>query len=138
MQVLLPSPRNNTEATRSLFNKTQCQTLITPAETRVDHLLTESGPRHLVLESLSELLSKPNTSSYSYTKTYEEADHDPFVIIHTSGSTGLPKPVTIYHGGLAIVDRQHNLPPYNGQVPKVQVFGKRSRSLCVLPPFHVR
>ncbi|KAI4251885.1 MAG: hypothetical protein LQ352_004591 [Teloschistes flavicans] len=136
-KVLLPSPRNNTEATRSLFNKTQCQTLITPAETRVDHLLTESGPRHLVLESLSELLSKPNTSSYSYTKTYEEADHDPFVIIHTSGSTGLPKPVTIYHGGLAIVDRQHNLPPYNGQVPKVQVFGKRSRSLCVLPPFHI-
>lgn len=138
MQLLLPSPRNKVEASRSLFEKTQCQTLIAPTETRVDHFLTENGPRHLVLESLPDLLSKSNTPSYPYSKTYEEADHDPFVIIHTSGSTGLPKPVTLYHGGLAIVDRQRNLPPYNGRVPKVQVFGKGDRTLCVLPPFHVR
>ncbi|KAL8640786.1 MAG: hypothetical protein Q9228_002325 [Teloschistes exilis] len=136
-KVLLPSPRNNVEATRSLFEKTECQTLIAPAETRVDHFLTESGPRHLVLESLPDLLSKGNTPSYPYSKTYEEADHDPFVIIHTSGSTGLPKPVTLYHGGLAVVDRQQNLPPYNGRVPKVQVFGKGDRTLCVMPPFHM-
>ncbi|KAL9583857.1 MAG: hypothetical protein Q9212_002475, partial [Teloschistes hypoglaucus] len=136
-KVLLPSPRNNVESTRSLLDKTQCQTLIAPTETRVDHFLTENGPRHLVLESLPDLLSKGDTPLYPYSKTYEEADHDPFVIIHTSGSTGLPKPVTLYHGGLAIVDRQRNLPPYNGRVPKIQVFGKGDRTFSVLPPFHI-
>ncbi|KAL8688473.1 MAG: hypothetical protein Q9218_005624 [Villophora microphyllina] len=135
-KVLFPSPRNGVEATRALFDKTQCQTLIAPAETRVDHLLAENGPRRLVLESLAEVMSRKYTPQYRYKKTYKEAEHDPFLIVHTSGSTGLPKPVIIYHGSLATTDRQHNLPPYNGRIPKVHALGIRSRTFCALPPFH--
>ncbi|KAL8707220.1 MAG: hypothetical protein Q9220_007714 [cf. Caloplaca sp. 1 TL-2023] len=136
-KTLFPSPRNSVEATRSLFDKTKCRTLFTSSEVAVEQLVTKSGPRHLVLESLIELLFKSDVPSYPYGKTFDEADHDPFIVIHTSGSTGLPKPVVIYHGGLATVDGHHNLPSYDEGQAQVRAFGTRTRMLQTLPPFHV-
>ncbi|KAI4122400.1 MAG: hypothetical protein LQ338_005847 [Usnochroma carphineum] len=137
-KTLFPSPRNSVEGTQSLLETTQCQRLVTSSETKVDHLLTENGPRHVVIESLAELISKSHDAvPYPYAKTYEEAHSEPFIVIHTSGSTGLPKPVTIYHGGLATVDKQHELPAFEGHQPQLALFRPRCRSFSALPPFHV-
>lgn len=137
IQTLYPSPRNSIEGTQALFEKTQCRALITSSEIKVDQLLTENGPCHVVVGSLADLLSKGDVTPYPYGKTFEEARNDPFLVIHTSGSTGLPKPVTLYHGGLATVDKQQMLPASEGQEVQVTRFGKRSRNLSALPPFHV-
>ncbi|KAL9594502.1 MAG: hypothetical protein Q9219_006996 [cf. Caloplaca sp. 3 TL-2023] len=113
-KTLYPSPRNSIEGTQALLEKTQCRTLITSSEVKVEHLLTENGPRHLVIADLTGLISKGSDAPYPYGKTYEEARNDPFLVVHTSGSTGLPKPVVLYHGGLATVDKQQDLPPAEG------------------------
>lgn len=65
---------------------------------------------------------------------------DPFIVIHTSGSTGLPKPVTLYHGGLATVDAQRWMPlsdGYGAQVTSGQAESPE-RYFATLPPFPVR
>ncbi|KAL8801018.1 MAG: hypothetical protein Q9182_004762 [Xanthomendoza sp. 2 TL-2023] len=136
-KTLFPSTRNTIEGTRSLMAQMQCRTLITSEEIQVVDLL-ENGARHLIIESLADMLSKgSDIEHYPYDKTFDVAKDDPFIVIHTSGSTGLPKPITMYQGGLATADAHHNLQAHNGQSPKVQQLLTASPSLHTLPPFHM-
>ncbi|KAI4263576.1 MAG: hypothetical protein L6R42_001290, partial [Xanthoria sp. 1 TBL-2021] len=137
LKTLFPSTRNTSEGTQSLLEKTQCHTLITSAEVQVEQLLQDNGPRHIVIDSLLDLLSTKCVSHYDYSKSFEDAKNDPFIVIHTSGSTGLPKPVTLYHGGLATVDAQHNLGAHNSQPPTVIGLVSAKPSFEALPPFHM-
>ncbi|KAI4218683.1 MAG: hypothetical protein L6R36_008811 [Xanthoria steineri] len=137
LKTLFPSTRNTSEGTRSLLEKTQCHTLITSAEVPVEQLLQDNCLRHIVIDSLPDLLSKKELKHYDYSKSFEDAKNDPFIVIHTSGSTGLPKPITLYHGGVAAVDAHHNLGPYNGQPPVVLKLISVYPSFETLPPFHM-
>lgn len=51
---------------------------------------------------------------FPYDKTYEEAEWDPVVVLHTSGSTGLPKPVVARVGMMSIGDAYRELPEFQG------------------------
>lgn len=48
--------------------------------------------------------------SYPYTKTYTEAKLDPWVVLHTSGSTGMPKPIIQSHATYSALDAFTALP----------------------------
>lgn len=52
---------------------------------------------------------------FPYTKSFEEAEWDPVVVLHTSGSTGLPKPIIAQVGMLSIGDAYHDLPAWQGR-----------------------
>jgi acyl-coenzyme A synthetase/AMP-(fatty) acid ligase len=52
----------------------------------------------LALPSLERILSKSERKTYSYSKTFEQAAHDVIVIIHTSGTTGIPTPIEHTNG----------------------------------------
>lgn len=55
----------------------------------VDSVLgTKSSIRRLEIPELDEWLSKENAPMFPYTKTWEEAKLDPWIIFHTSGTTG--------------------------------------------------
>ncbi|KAL8665437.1 MAG: hypothetical protein Q9168_007704, partial [Polycauliona sp. 1 TL-2023] len=136
-KTLFPSTRITVEATRSLLEKTQCQTLITSEEVQVDQSLTGKGLRHLIIEGLEDLLSEKGVEHYSYTKTFEDAKHDPFIVIHTSGSTGLPKPIVLYHGGLSTVDALRDLGEHDNQLPLAQDLISARPCFGALPPFHM-
>ncbi|KAL8729173.1 MAG: hypothetical protein Q9166_004912 [cf. Caloplaca sp. 2 TL-2023] len=105
-------------------------------EIQVEQLLKGTGARQLVIESLTNVLYKESAGPYAYNRSFGDAKNDPFIVIHTSGSTGLPKPIIIYHGGLATVDGQHNLQSHDGQRPQVQDLVSDTPSLLALPPFH--
>ena len=94
--------------------------------------------RLLNVQALNELLRGGFVEHYEYNKTFEEASHDPFIVIHTSGSTGLPKPIVLYHGGVTQVDSQHLLSPLDGFEPQIRFPGASPRVFSSLPPFHVR
>ncbi|KAF6227540.1 hypothetical protein HO173_012179 [Letharia columbiana] len=93
--------------------------------------------RYFRIEGLKEFLGGDFSEHYDYNKTFEEAAQDPFIIVHTSGSTGLPKPTILYHGGVAAVDNQHLIPPLDGVDAQINIFECGVRVFTSLPPFHV-
>lgn len=93
--------------------------------------------RHFSVATLNELLAEGPVAQYKYEKSFEDAAHDPFIVIHTSGSTGLPKPITIRQGGLATTDAHRLMSPLNGYKPLVAVSEGPLRVFTSLPPFHV-
>ena len=95
--------------------------------------------QHHVIKTFEDWVSQESTTHYPFEKTFEEAARDPFIVIHTSGSTGLPKPITLRHGGLASLDGHHLMPSLNGYQPLsklVEIQGP-DVMLAGLPPFHV-
>lgn len=93
--------------------------------------------RHFSVAALDELLAEGSVAQYTYDKTFEDAAQDPFIVIHTSGSTGLPKPITVRQAGLATVDAHRLLSPLNGYKPLATVVDGPLRAFTSLPPFHV-
>lgn len=136
-QILLPSPRNSVDGHLALLESTSCNILISPAETKVDHITSKRELRHFTIEGLKELLRGDFIEHYEYHKTFEEAAQDPFIIVHTSGSTGLPKPIILYHGGMASVDGQHLMTSLDGFDAQIKVNEGHVRAFTGLPPFHV-
>ncbi|KAJ9237119.1 putative nonribosomal peptide synthetase [Paecilomyces variotii] len=108
----LPSTRNSDEAFRHLFKATGCSKLVYGAERQQKMLDLKNaipGLQALEVPSLQEMLAG-NATVYPFRKTYEEAENEVCYIIHSSGTTGMPKPVPLTHGFVAAYDRQSTLP----------------------------
>lgn len=70
----------------------------------VDQILELREMQVLDVPALEELMDTTPVSEYPYHKTFDEAKFDPFVVLHTSGSTGLPKPIVMRLGTVASGD----------------------------------
>ncbi|CAG8978956.1 hypothetical protein HYALB_00012408 [Hymenoscyphus albidus] len=73
------------------------------------------GTKMIEIPSMEEMTRSP-TKKYPYTKTWEEANRETVLIIHTSGSTGNPKPIPLNHLYLRRVDKECDLPPVEGRM----------------------
>ncbi|KAI0469376.1 putative NRPS-like enzyme [Xylaria cf. heliscus] len=136
--LFVTSPRNSPAAHRALFEHLQCRTLITsdPVPAPAYGVLEAvKPPRHLLAPSVDHLLTKQH-SPYILNKTVEEVQQSPFVIMHTSGSTGLPKPIIWTHDTCAQVlnSKSRETPGAISSVDGSLVNGKRV--IVTLPPFH--
>lgn len=80
----------------------------------VKDLLEQRPMKVLELPSLEGLLSSETCQPFPYTKTFEEAKDDPFCFLHTSGSTGVPKPIPWTHALIGTMDAVRLLPPADG------------------------
>lgn len=76
----------------------------------VSDILNSHAMRHVLVPELDDLLDSQLVQYYPFEKTFEEAKNDPWLILHTSGSTGLPKPVTYTHAAVAAIDMQSVAP----------------------------
>ena len=89
------------------------------------------------LRSLLHVESRP----FHYEHNYDETKDHPILVLHSSGSTGLPKPVTMTHASFAVIDNDRNFP----SIP-----GRRNHDLTIwdfpdhdariyepFPPFHL-
>ncbi|KAI1439035.1 acetyl-CoA synthetase-like protein [Xylaria sp. CBS 124048] len=93
--IFFTSPRNSPEAHRKLFERLQCHKFIASDLTQQLALgvLRAVLPMHsTTIPSVDELISTWYPP-YKITKRFHESFLDPLFIIHTSGSTGIPKPL---------------------------------------------
>ena len=103
----------------------------------VDSILDNTSVRFLGIPSLGDLLEASEVAPFSYDTSYSQVAEQAFLVLHTSGSTGLPKPVTITHGLMACIDAQKLLPPIDGREVTSQTY-RDTQVYTALPPFHVR
>ncbi|KAH8703109.1 putative AMP dependent ligase/synthetase [Talaromyces proteolyticus] len=101
-KTFLPSPRNSKVAQLHLIQQLKCTKLVTadPQPAAVNMVLEELPMATAHIPSLRELLNnhdEHDEREYPYEKSYDEANDEPIFILHTSGSTGIPKPLIYTH-----------------------------------------
>lgn len=118
--LLIPSPRNAVHNNESLIVTSKCTTLFysgvgTPIEAHVNGL--EAALPDLKLHAIPSLedMTTAATPHFPYTKNYGEAKADEILILHTSGSTGNPKPIYVSHEYLNRTDVDVLIPPVEGR-----------------------
>ncbi|CVL06949.1 related to nonribosomal peptide synthetase MxcG [Fusarium mangiferae] len=140
-QVIFLSPGNSIEAALGLLQATKCSLWVHPVDCPpyqlVDKIQQTWELRIMEIPTVAELLDASSSPHYPYTKTYDEAMGDTFYILHTSGTTGLPKPIYLSNGLLATMDAARILPRFegdNGARPWATLYEKGDRlySPCVL------
>ncbi|KAF7925651.1 uncharacterized protein EAE98_006876 [Botrytis deweyae] len=138
-KILLVSPYNSNEGNISLFNALDCQVLATtdPVPLGVPVLL-DSMPklRTITVPDVSELLEK-SYKHFPFSKTFNEAKDEPLVCLHTSGTTGLPKPVIYPHDFVSTYMRMAQLASPEGFESREKQY-QGTRVFMNLPPFHAR
>ena len=98
LKALLPSTRNSDDAFLHLLKATECNKFICGPERKARVLdVKKLRPDLEVIEipSLAEMLAS-ETQHYPYNRTYEEAEDEPCLIIHSSGTTGMYNDMYIY------------------------------------------
>lgn len=137
--TFLPSPRNSEEAQVSLMTGLGCTRLITtsPSPTGVS-VLRKLATKTLEIPSLDFLvdMDPSQAASISYCPNPEEDKSDPIFILHTSGSTGIPKPLFYTNEYVARVYNTQTLVPPDGY-RSIDSELRKGTSLVTLPPFHI-
>ncbi|KAH9211309.1 putative NRPS-like enzyme [Leptodontidium sp. 2 PMI_412] len=137
-KTFLPSPRNSKAAHISLLSRLECKVLLTTTpELPCVPMITEEYPmKKLEIPALTELLSASDTPLYPYNAVYEEVKNDPIFILHTSGSTGIPKPLTYTHMFNTCVANVTSVPMKENFVNLNTNF-QTGNFFSVFPSFHV-
>ncbi|KAI1820520.1 acetyl-CoA synthetase-like protein [Xylaria intraflava] len=105
-KALLVSPRNSLEGSLAVVDRTECRIWAKSTENNelVNQVLNSRPMDVLQTPTLEELLDPRPVAKYPYNKTWEQASLDPLAVLHTSGSTGLPKPIVMRLGTIASGD----------------------------------
>lgn len=116
-KVLLASHLASPDAHLFLLESLSCTAVIYASEmAALAESLQErfSSAKYISTTSFGNFLTEIHPSTrcglYAYSKPYSKAYLDPVMVVHTSGTTGLPKPVIWTNDMLCSVDRLHTLP----------------------------
>ncbi|KAI1619274.1 hypothetical protein EDD37DRAFT_217483 [Exophiala viscosa] len=140
-KLLCISVRNSDAGYVSLLEVTKCTKFICTSELvgrgkQMRDLV--KGLRLHQLPSYQEIIAT-KTDDYVWNKTFADAENDPILICHTSGSTGAPKPITLTNGNWAVVDNLRKIPKIPGRKNQDwSLFSFEDRDLFIssFPPFH--
>lgn len=110
--ALSSSPNASVEDRLVLFEASQCKYLLHPQETppMATSILEKRKISSIVLPQLDHWLQDSPVPNFPFTKTLIEAWKDPFVQVHSSGTTGNPKLIQLTHGSVATASRLQNTP----------------------------
>lgn len=100
------SPRNRPEVQVELLNKLECDILMTPEQMSdaTKGVPNDRVMRKFILPDLEFFLSDAPVQPHPYNKTWAEARKDPYVVMHSSGTTGTPKILVMKQGTVAAHD----------------------------------
>lgn len=144
-KVLFPSPRNTTWINDSLLEQTACNTFFASPEMMPKAQAQQQERQQLKIlsvASLDDMLADDGEGKhYPFDKDFATARWDPVVVLHSSGSTGAPKPIVMHHATFAVVDNDRNLPTVPGRRNlnfSLWNFGEDGGlSFSSFPPFHL-
>jgi thioester reductase-like protein len=136
-KVLLVSPRNALEAHLHLLESTNSHTFLLPPNFPLPIVKQILAARPMRVEEIPPLAHwlQGEHRPFPYTKTFAEARSEPFVVLHTSGSTGMPKPIVQTHGTLAPLDA-FNCLPEQGLPESYPIQSSGKRLYLAYPMFH--
>ena len=90
--MVLPSPLITPEAQLRVLEKKNCKLYLRPVEMAapVDAVLkTVSDVETITVPNSEEFLRDEEAAPMVYGKTWEEGKNDPWMVFHTSGTTGM-------------------------------------------------
>ena len=109
-QVLFSSHINSLAAHLNLLQLCDCQLFLSASGVDVADIVAARQMRHALCPELDELIDSSLVAEYPMRKSFEQAANDTFLILHSSGTTGLPKPIRITHAQIAANDYLTQLP----------------------------
>jgi thioester reductase-like protein len=134
--MFLPSPRNSITAHKHLLETINCTKILTPTPRPpfVTAILEAVPLSAYDIPSLGDLLAT-EYPHFEYTKSYPEGLDDKLAIIHTSGSTGIPKPITWRLSTACVHIRMCQIDAPEG-FENQHKWSIGKRQFMPLPPFH--
>ncbi|KAK4195711.1 hypothetical protein QBC40DRAFT_18157 [Triangularia verruculosa] len=138
-QAMFISPRNSQEGQLNLFELANCNIIWFDQSFKnmVQPWLQERDMAAIMTFPVDMWFPEDTIEPYPYNKTFEEAEWEPLLVLHTSGSTGFPKPIVCRHGMLAIGDKMHELGEWEGRRMWIEEMALRAnRILHPMPLFH--
>ncbi|KAF2965609.1 hypothetical protein GQX73_g7969 [Xylaria multiplex] len=141
-KILLLSPRNTASTNISLMMQTGCSKLLYASELSplIDPMRASSLSLCTVAIPSFEDMVASTPKHYPYQKLFEDAQDEPAAVLHSSGSTRLPKPIIMTHASFAVLDNEHNLPEVIGRKRRdwtMWSFEGGGRLFTVFPFFHL-
>ena len=131
------SPRNRLEIQVTLLEKLECELLMTSEQMSdvTKHVLASRAMRKFILPGLDFFLEDKEVQQYPYTKTWNEARRDPYVVMHSSGTTGTPKILVLKQGTVAAHDAFQRFTEF-GEEPWYGHYWTGKRVLTSFPWVH--
>jgi acyl-coenzyme A synthetase/AMP-(fatty) acid ligase len=136
--MLFFSPRFPPLAAAALFRQTGVKTMLVadPRLPLLAPILEQYPMREVQVPDLGALLDT-EYPPYPYEVSFEETRGQPFITVHTSGSTGFPKPIVATHDWVASLAEEIYLEPPAGYRSTISdMLG--SKTYFQFPFFHVR
>ncbi|KAL3480023.1 L-aminoadipate-semialdehyde dehydrogenase [Aspergillus californicus] len=135
-KMLFLSPRNSLEGNLHVLEGAACHIFLRAKDTDIDSICKGRSMLSWVVPELDDLLDATPIAIYPYKKTFEKAWADPCLVLHTTGSTGLPKPITWNVGILSTYEAWRTIPHVNGYVPTTEIYQQSRRAYTSMPLFH--
>ncbi|RAR00421.1 acetyl-CoA synthetase-like protein [Stemphylium lycopersici] len=139
-KMLYPSPRYGAEALIKLIEAAGAKTMLTPETPLpvVTEILQKKEMKQYQIPSLEQCFAK-KAEKYPFTKTFEECKDEALLCLHTSGTTGFPKPILYTHDWVSSFSRSAHLgatPGFNRSTDVLNGAWPGKRVFVIAPPFH--
>lgn len=133
----MTSPRNSLVAQLDLLGRLKCKILLSssPRPPAVTAISDHQAFHVIEVPSVSHLLDIQHPH-FAFNKSWAEAQSEPLFVIHTSGSTGIPKPLLYTHASAATNTKMMSLDPPAGYESQDRLY-QGKRVFITFPPFHV-
>ena len=132
--MFFPSPRNSTDVLTALLDNGSVSKFLEPSTQSplVQATLKKRPTEHFTVPDLDYFLSNEAVEHFPFDHTFEEYRFRPWILLHTSGSTGVPKIIPLKHGYPTVIDAYWRL-PLNEQALRLG----ETRMFNPFPPSHM-
>ncbi|EEH07240.1 ochratoxin A non-ribosomal peptide synthetase [Histoplasma capsulatum G186AR] len=134
--MVFPSPLLTREAQLRLLEQTNCELYLRPSEMveQISNVLRETPHiQKITVPGIEDFFRNDEAAPVIYSKTWDEGKGDPWLVFHTSGTTGNPKAIRYTQQMMTTFDTAASLPELELNVAH---HWTRQRLYTPLPALH--